>query len=294
MSRQVAIYSLLDPDTIEIRYVGKSIDPKERLKHHMSRAGLQVHCRATNWKKSILNRGLIPLLGILEMVPEEIWQEREQFWIQKLLDEGCDLTNTTKGGEGRKMLPGVPAYRWTEEHKKNSKAARVGLIPKKPSPEMRAKQGASLKASWVAKRLLDPSAGNKWGHHTEEAKKRIGSRLRGKKMIGKQLEAIRVAALSKRGKLLSEHHKQRLREGWIERKRRAAEQGVCPSFCILTIEQRQKISDRFKGKSLSLEHRQKLSEGQKRRKKVTRSQKHKDALKAAWVLRKARTGGASV
>lgn len=93
----VFIYALKDPQTLEIRYVGKAKDPSKRFRLHFA---AQETCHRTNWIKSLTRRGLKPTLEILDEVPEAEWQQWEVAYIEYFREAGCDLVNSTFGGEG--------------------------------------------------------------------------------------------------------------------------------------------------------------------------------------------------
>lgn len=92
------IYALQDPITDEIRYVGKSINPEERLKYHIKHLKREANTWKSRWITKLLNQGLSPQLIILEEVVGR-WQEAEMFWIAYLKSIGCRLTNLTEGGD---------------------------------------------------------------------------------------------------------------------------------------------------------------------------------------------------
>jgi hypothetical protein len=126
----VYIYALLDPDTLECRYIGKSIRPVERVKDHMNDAGA---CHRVHWIQSLKSRGLVPDMVILERVSGEWpWQESERFWIAYGRSLGWPLTNNTVGGDG---VEGLPA-----ETRERMAAVWRG---RKHSEETRRKIGAS-------------------------------------------------------------------------------------------------------------------------------------------------------
>jgi len=98
------IYALADPETKEIRYIGKSFRVKERLMNHLNDSS-KTH--KTNWIKSILKKGLRPELVILEELSDsEDWQAREIFWIKTAKESGWRLVNSTDGGDGVLNLSG--------------------------------------------------------------------------------------------------------------------------------------------------------------------------------------------
>ena len=92
----VTIYALLDPNTEQIRYVGKTVHcPKRRLQNHLHEKGNTYKC---NWIKSL--NGKIPELLILDTVSKDDWIFWEQYWISQCKTWGFKLTNATLGGEG--------------------------------------------------------------------------------------------------------------------------------------------------------------------------------------------------
>jgi hypothetical protein len=95
------IYVLKDPDTQEIRYVGKTIKPlKYRLTGHIYSCKKEKNHR-TNWIKSIIKKGKKPIIEMIDFCPWNKSQELESYWIIKLKNEGCNLINATNGGEGQ-------------------------------------------------------------------------------------------------------------------------------------------------------------------------------------------------
>lgn len=94
----IYIYALTDPFTGDIRYIGKSIRPKERLTNHCNDSSKTWR---TNWIQSVLSKGLRPELLILEELDDDAdWQTAERSWIAKGRECGWLLTNCTDGGDG--------------------------------------------------------------------------------------------------------------------------------------------------------------------------------------------------
>jgi hypothetical protein len=85
------IYGLFCPKTNELHYVGKSSNYLERPKQHLTRS----HSYKINqWTNDLKEIGLKPVIKILEEVEFiENLTEREMYWIQKSIDEGCYLFN---------------------------------------------------------------------------------------------------------------------------------------------------------------------------------------------------------
>jgi hypothetical protein len=94
------IYALIDPDTNEIRYVGRTKDLSKRYSRHLIESQLpQSKTHKHNWIRKILKNGKKPLIRVLEKVPYEHCIETEQKWIASLKSGGL-LTNSSDGGDG--------------------------------------------------------------------------------------------------------------------------------------------------------------------------------------------------
>jgi hypothetical protein len=94
---KVYIYTLSDPITKEVRYVGKSVNPKKRLDNHLHVKKKQ-HCSC--WIQSLKSKALKPEFSIIEITDKDNWIERERYWISYYKDNGANLTNHSIGGEG--------------------------------------------------------------------------------------------------------------------------------------------------------------------------------------------------
>lgn len=97
---KVLIYTLSDPITKEIRYVGKTKSPlKVRYNSHIAkskRKETHTHC----WIQSLIKQKLKPLCEVLEECDQDTWENSEIYWISQLKTWGFNLTNHTEGGEG--------------------------------------------------------------------------------------------------------------------------------------------------------------------------------------------------
>lgn len=110
------IYTLSDPRTNEIRYVGKTKQPKDRMSRHLQKCYLDKYDKNTyksNWIKALLKENVQPKMYIIEEGDNIDINEKEIFWIKWFKDNGYRLTNLSEGGE-----IGVD---WTgRKHKKSS------------------------------------------------------------------------------------------------------------------------------------------------------------------------------
>lgn len=86
------IYCLIDPRDSRIRYVGQTVRPLVvRLKGHI-RDGISRP--KVEWIKELLALGLRPIIIPIEMTAINDLNNRELYWINKLIQSGAKLTNT--------------------------------------------------------------------------------------------------------------------------------------------------------------------------------------------------------
>lgn len=95
----IYIYTLTDPRTNEIKYVGKTNDIKKRYRNHIQESikGLKKthkHC----WIRSLLNINIKPIIDILEEYDGNDWEWLEIMWIGIIKSWGFNLTNIGDGG----------------------------------------------------------------------------------------------------------------------------------------------------------------------------------------------------
>jgi len=95
------IYTLKDPETNQIRYVGKTEKTlKERMYYHTWDIKRTKNNHKKNWFNSLSNKNLKPEIELIEEVPIEEWRFWEQFYISIFKSWGFNLINYTDGGEG--------------------------------------------------------------------------------------------------------------------------------------------------------------------------------------------------
>jgi len=124
---KVKIYALIDPQTNEVRYIGKTIQTlKKRLTQHLCDGN---NTYKTNWIKKLKTNGLKPKIELIELVDDSEWVIREQYWISKY----NNLTNLTDGGESgayftdeilSKISKGVKNV-WKNDEYRNNKIAKI-------------------------------------------------------------------------------------------------------------------------------------------------------------------------
>lgn len=110
----VYIYGLVCPVSDEVRYIGKSEEPKKRLVAHIGGAlRSEYNHHTARWIRKVARLGLQLKLVILDEVPESAdWREREREWIAAGLEVGWPLTNSTAGGEGLDYLDPADRAKW--------------------------------------------------------------------------------------------------------------------------------------------------------------------------------------
>ncbi|SRR6266550_228766 len=141
MSDTTFIYTLADPVTRMVRYVGKSDNPHSRLDMHISDARTKGHYCA-NWIRSLLQKNLRPIIEIVDEVIRSEWQAAEAAYIIFYRDEGNDLVNWTPGGDGTGSGCDHPRFgkTHTPETLEKMRAAKKG---KRQSQQSRAKMSAA-------------------------------------------------------------------------------------------------------------------------------------------------------
>lgn len=97
MERTYSIYSLNEPNSEIVRYIGLSYNPNKRYSQHLNERDL---CYRKNWIISLKNNNELPLLNIIEInLTKEEAIEKEIHYIKFFKSVGARLTNSTIGGE---------------------------------------------------------------------------------------------------------------------------------------------------------------------------------------------------
>jgi len=108
MSDRTFIYGLCDPDTGELRYVGKADNPEKRVISHLTEAARgKNRSHRGNWLRSLLAQSKSPRLVVLLNVAKTEWQFWERDLIKFFRDAGANLVNETDGGDGVLDMTGV-------------------------------------------------------------------------------------------------------------------------------------------------------------------------------------------
>ena len=95
---KIYIYTLKNPTTNNIRYVGQTNNPKRRLDRHVTNSmSLRDNRHISNWIRSL---NIIPIMDIIETCDYSVRNEREKYWIDYYKSQGYDLCNLSNGGAG--------------------------------------------------------------------------------------------------------------------------------------------------------------------------------------------------
>ena len=84
------IYSISNPLTNEVFYVGATLNIEQRAKQHISPS---ICYRCTEMIQSIIKSGSMPLFTVLE-IAEDNWREVEKKWIYHFIEKGEPMLNT--------------------------------------------------------------------------------------------------------------------------------------------------------------------------------------------------------
>ena len=120
--KKIYIYTLSNPITKEIRYVGKTKSIKRRLQSHIDYARNPKRKRryVSDWILGLLNQNLKPTITIIEETDENSWVTRERYWIKHFRGLQFNLCNLTDGGESN------TGYIYSEELREIRRKARIG------------------------------------------------------------------------------------------------------------------------------------------------------------------------
>lgn len=197
------IYGLECPLTKQIKYVGKSNNPKNRVKQHLyeCRTSRKVNQYKDKWFKHLMENNLKPVLVILDEVPIDDWGYWERWWLEVCIGWGFDMVNLLKGGDGfSKHHPEtIDKIRKSQSGKNNAMYGKKskGHTGRVLSEEHKEKLSESKKNNkvWLGKK------------HSEETKRKMSEAKKGKptwnkgvKMSEETKQKIRIKALEREKK----------------------------------------------------------------------------------------------
>ena len=197
------IYALVDPRTREVRYVGKSVYPRKRLRAHVAAGDLASENARDRWIGGLRFFDLAPELLLLEEA--EDWGEAERRWVALFRAIGCRLANATDGGEtwvdrtGAKHSPETCA---------KISASQLG---RKLSPETRAKmRAASLGKPKTPEHAARIAIAQRGKTILPEQRAKTSATLRGRKHTPETRAKMSAAKL---GRKLSPEHVAKIARG---------------------------------------------------------------------------------
>ena len=94
--KQAKFYALFCPESGDIRYIGKAMNPERRFKQHLSCANRKYPVYA--WIASLRARGLSPGMFVMRS-GEGRWQDQETALIASYRAAGCKMLNVANGGD---------------------------------------------------------------------------------------------------------------------------------------------------------------------------------------------------
>jgi hypothetical protein len=134
------IYSLIDPRTGKVRYIGKTGKKlSSRVNRHIKDAAKINRSHLHRWLKTVADAGLRPIASVVQECLPGMMDACEREWIAKGRAKGWDLVNATDGGEN-----GVKA-----EHV-NRRIAKISREAWK-RPEYRERHRARMHAIYAAR-----------------------------------------------------------------------------------------------------------------------------------------------
>lgn len=168
---------------MNIRYVGKSINPTRRYLSHLSRARTTASkAHVHTWIKSLLNKNRKPDFIILEEIPpDQSWQTAEIKWIKHYKDLGYDLTNATPGGDSGGSGKGRLGKKNSPEHIEKTRLGRIGKkIRRNPESNIKRAEGVRRYYSLITKKVYQYDINGifikEWNSTTEAALHIFGSK----------------------------------------------------------------------------------------------------------------------
>jgi NUMOD3 motif len=181
------IYTLSDPTTHEVRYVGLSTRGMVRPRAHLSPSVLTRETHKNHWLRALVAKGKRPIIAVVAAWDSIAFEElcgAERYWIRYFRDNGSPLTNATDGGEGTVNPP--PDIR-----AKNGSARRGVRL----SLELRARMSASRRGRPLSEEHRRRIGEGNMGHQTSDATRaKIGAANKGRKLSAEHRAKLSAAS----------------------------------------------------------------------------------------------------
>lgn len=137
------IYELYEVGSDNIRYIGQTVNPKNRIKKHICDSRkVNNHCRC--WVNGIISRGGKIGIRVIEECEQDMMDFWEKHYISMYKCWGFNLTNMTDGGFAKKVLS-------KESRDRISKS----LTGRKQTEETKKRRINSLAETWKSEELRD-------------------------------------------------------------------------------------------------------------------------------------------
>ena len=157
----VYIYGLVDPRDDRVKYVGKTVNLKERLSEHIRRCH-EKRTPKNAWIVHLLGLGLSPTTQVIETCDEENWKEREKFWISSY----PDLKNWTAGGDGGRQSDECIEKHWVGENNPACKLSESDIVAIRKEYKTRTTNITQLGSCYnvAPETIYGILVGTSWGH----------------------------------------------------------------------------------------------------------------------------------
>ncbi len=190
ISSEMKIYSLSDPISNQIRYIGVT---SQSLNRRFSRHLVDSKRRKTHrdcWIFGLKQKNLLPIIELIDIVDKDNWQFWERYYISQFKAWGFDLTNLTIGGEG--VMGVVP---WNKGSKGIIKPNMTSIKKGQrlsPATEIKLKQRLSP-ATGFKKGTIRWNLNHCWPDSVKEkmSKAKLGKRSKRRKLDDEQVIEIK-------------------------------------------------------------------------------------------------------
>ena len=267
-----AIYALCHPVSLDVRYIGKTINAKLRLRQHIHNADKDSLCHYPlyRWITKIKKEGLLPVIKVLAIVPDDLYALYERIYIKHYRSITRNLLNITDGGQGqagrqfseetrRKIATKARGRRMTNETREKISRSRLG---QKQSTEVAQRSREHL-AKHEHKRIEAVRKANMGKPMSEEAKAKSSASQKNKPRWTE--EQKRQMSIDRKGRRHRPESIEKMKGNKNAQSLQTAE-GRAKMTKIMTSrspEIYEKITEKNKGKKRTLEQRERMSQAQK-------------------------------
>ncbi len=180
------IYTLQDPISLEVRYVGLSTQGVIR-----SKQAHKGYCKS--WVQSLKKLDLKPIVNVLQQwdcISIGELNQAEVYWIAYFRNNGSPLTNLTTGGDGqgsrpvseetrRKISEKLKGRKLPAEHCKSMSAALKGrTISSEHRDKLSSASKGKPKSDKTKENMSKARTGRKFNPRSEETKAKIAASIK--------------------------------------------------------------------------------------------------------------------